>query len=527
MSSSESVTFEDDEAPVWVDVLFVIVTIIIDIYYAFKFTDYSLDHIDRELKEIEKNEQRRQEALRELTEDIQHDIIERQITHTQTFNDHDDFNRGHTITATAVDRQHTHSKSYASHMHRANTGSVGGAGSHHLQTMNTAQSLILSAGVRTIVAPTTPVLRGSTPVGHNRNNLGNTSNSNIVCGDNAIGASSISVFSYSGGNMNQDGFGQSVTLAAVGMNGGNNSNSLACTSPSAGNPGNLGNSGNSPKSPKSPNSGNSGQTKLPRRVHSESATITNTTTNTNMNGNSGDIPSSKAAALATGGTSISGVEVEVGNDANEAKLRMQPSNVSVTENENDENDDDDNDNGTEIITSDNDVEDNDNNNDNNKNGKKHNRVLSDKHQELQNISLPTDKNGRLRSDSESQHHAHYMSAPERADSHFAPSPLTSPVAVHHVKSIESSTQKEELLQKLQKVKQGGTITVEFVTLARPLTGLPNKRCCCILPWTHVLFTWSRTKSIRMFLRLFILLSCCLAFVLWIELFASSLLEVSH
>ena len=54
---------------------------------------------------------------------------------------------------------------------------------------------------------------------------------------------------------------------------------------------------------------------------------------------------------------------------------------------------------------------------------------------------------------------------------------------------------------------------------------PNTRCCCILPWNYILLSWSRTFTIRLVLRLWILLSHSLAFVFWIEFFDNWFLEV--
>ena len=87
--------------------------------------------------------------------------------------------------------------------------------------------------------------------------------------------------------------------------------------------------------------------------------------------------------------------------------------------------------------------------------------------------------------------------------------------------------KEQLLMELEFAKDfvDDSITVEYITLGRPLKGILNRNCCFLFPWSNVLFTWSRTSAIRLFLRLFILLMCCLAFVLWVELFVSSMLEV--
>ena len=92
---------------------------------------------------------------------------------------------------------------------------------------------------------------------------------------------------------------------------------------------------------------------------------------------------------------------------------------------------------------------------------------------------------------------------------------------------QSVGMKEQLLYELEDAKDmvEEEINVGYATLARPLRGRFNRNCCFIFPWSHVLFTWSRTSTIRLGLRLFVLLSCCLAFVLWIELFMSSMLEV--
>ena len=69
--------------------------------------------------------------------------------------------------------------------------------------------------------------------------------------------------------------------------------------------------------------------------------------------------------------------------------------------------------------------------------------------------------------------------------------------------------------------------VEYLTLGRQLTGRPNTNCCCCLPYSHYLFSWSRTEAVRIFLKFWILLSSSLAFVLWIEFFGNWLLEACY
>ena len=69
------------------------------------------------------------------------------------------------------------------------------------------------------------------------------------------------------------------------------------------------------------------------------------------------------------------------------------------------------------------------------------------------------------------------------------------------------------------------IRVDYLTLARLLTELPNTKSCCISPWSHIFFSWSRAHTIRFFLRFAIILSCSVAFVLWIQLFGNAFLEV--
>ena len=92
---------------------------------------------------------------------------------------------------------------------------------------------------------------------------------------------------------------------------------------------------------------------------------------------------------------------------------------------------------------------------------------------------------------------------------------------------ESHSVAEMILHELETVHKMSKIdiTVEYATLARPLTGLPNTRCLCILSWSPTLFSWSRTRSIRIFLKIWILISSSLAFVLWMEFFGNALLEV--
>ena len=97
-------------------------------------------------------------------------------------------------------------------------------------------------------------------------------------------------------------------------------------------------------------------------------------------------------------------------------------------------------------------------------------------------------------------------------------------------SVASQSQSQsvaEVIQELETVHERSKIdiTVEYETLARPLTGLPNTRCLCILTWSPTLFSWSRTASIRLFLKIWILISSSLAFVLWMEFFGNALLEV--
>ena len=100
-------------------------------------------------------------------------------------------------------------------------------------------------------------------------------------------------------------------------------------------------------------------------------------------------------------------------------------------------------------------------------------------------------------------------------------------------SIESQSQSQGvadmILQELETVHEMSRIdiTVEYATLARPLTGLPNTRCLCILTWSPTLFSWSRTRSIRIFLKIWILISSSLAFVLLMEFFGNALLEVEY
>lgn len=83
----------------------------------------------------------------------------------------------------------------------------------------------------------------------------------------------------------------------------------------------------------------------------------------------------------------------------------------------------------------------------------------------------------------------------------------------------------------EKVEENGStkigIKLNYGTLARPLTGLPNTRCCCLFPWSPVLFTWSRTKYVRLFLRVFTLLCCSLGLVFFVEFLISALLEVRN
>ena len=90
---------------------------------------------------------------------------------------------------------------------------------------------------------------------------------------------------------------------------------------------------------------------------------------------------------------------------------------------------------------------------------------------------------------------------------------------------QSQRLKEQMLLELEDAKI--EIKVDYVTLARPLTGLPNTKCCCLFPWSHVFFSWSRTYAVRFFLRVYVLLACSLALVLWIEIFANTILEVCY
>ena len=95
---------------------------------------------------------------------------------------------------------------------------------------------------------------------------------------------------------------------------------------------------------------------------------------------------------------------------------------------------------------------------------------------------------------------------------------------------EVEVKRDELMDELHYIRYKFDYSIEndFITLARPLQGVPNKRCCltCFLcPWSHTLLSWSRTQAVRFFLRLWTLLSCSLAFVLWIEFFGNWFLEV--
>ena len=69
------------------------------------------------------------------------------------------------------------------------------------------------------------------------------------------------------------------------------------------------------------------------------------------------------------------------------------------------------------------------------------------------------------------------------------------------------------------------LNVDYVTLARPLKGRPNQYFCCCAKWSPLIFTWSRTKSLRIFLQLYTVFACSLALIMWLEFFFSAMLEV--
>lgn len=104
---------------------------------------------------------------------------------------------------------------------------------------------------------------------------------------------------------------------------------------------------------------------------------------------------------------------------------------------------------------------------------------------------------------------------------------------HQHTSTDSQSIRQEILTQIQtemELDQKDTnkntdISVKYATLARPLTGLPNTKFCCLIKWSPRLFTWTRTNYIRLFLRVWMLASSCLAVVLWIEFFLNALLEV--
>ena len=110
-------------------------------------------------------------------------------------------------------------------------------------------------------------------------------------------------------------------------------------------------------------------------------------------------------------------------------------------------------------------------------------------------------------------------------------PSTSPSHLRSDTAGDTDLEREDSESAIQRIRskvdeeQKIEIKVDYLTLARPLTGLPNTKCCCIFPWSHIFFSWSRTHAIRFFLRFAILLSCSLAFVLWIEFFGNAFLEV--
>ena len=96
-----------------------------------------------------------------------------------------------------------------------------------------------------------------------------------------------------------------------------------------------------------------------------------------------------------------------------------------------------------------------------------------------------------------------------------------------INKTEYEMKKENLVYQIEILndKFDQSIRDDYLTLARPLSGSPNTKCCCIFPWSNACLSWSRTNVVRFFLKLWILVSCSLAFVLWIEFFGNWLLEV--